>query len=77
VHHANLPGFPVDLPIVFLEPGVTEDDVLLPEPGYSELDALGVPLVVDHHIDYAGDAACLVWAAIQVEDRDGLREMPD
>jgi hypothetical protein len=62
---------------VFLEPGVTEDDVLLPEPGDGKLDALSVPFVVDHHINYAGDATHLVWAAIHVENRDGLRETPD
>jgi hypothetical protein len=62
---------------VFLEPGVTKDDVLLPKPGYSELDVFGVPLVVDHHIDYAGDATRLVWAAIHVEDWDGLQESLD
>jgi hypothetical protein len=72
VHHVNLFGFPVDLRIVFLEPGVTEDDVLFPEPGYSELDALGVPLVIDHHIDYTGEATCLVQAAIHVENWNGL-----
>jgi hypothetical protein len=44
VGHVNLLGFPVDLWIVFLEPGVTEDDVLLPKPGYGKLNALGVPL---------------------------------
>jgi hypothetical protein len=62
---------------VFLEPGVTKDDVLLPEPGNGELDVLSVPLVVDHHINYAGDATCLVQAAIHVEDWDGLRETSD
>jgi hypothetical protein len=51
--------------------------VLLPEPGYGELDALGVPLVVDHHIDYASDAASLVRAAIHIENWDGLQETPD
>jgi hypothetical protein len=53
---------------MFLEPGVTEDDVLLPELGYGELDVLGMPLVVDHHINYTGDATCLVLAAIHIED---------
>jgi hypothetical protein len=71
-HHANFLGLPVDLRIVFLEPGVTEDDMLLPESGYSELDALGVPFVVDHHIDYASDAARLVQTAVHVENQDGL-----
>jgi hypothetical protein len=56
----SLLGFPVDLWIVFLEPGVTEDDVLLPKPSYSELDTLGVPFVVNHHINYTGDTARLV-----------------
>ena len=62
---------------MFLEPGVTEDDVLFPEPSHGELDMLGVPFVVDHHIDYAGDAARLVRAAVHVENRDGLRKGPD
>jgi hypothetical protein len=62
---------------MFLEPGVTEDEVLLPESGYGELDTLGVPLVVDHHIDYTGDATRLVWAAVHVENWDGLRERLD
>jgi hypothetical protein len=57
---------------VFLEPGVTEDDVLLPEPGYGKLDTLGVSLVIDHHIDYTGDAARLVRAAVHIENWDRL-----
>jgi hypothetical protein len=36
-----------------------------------------VPLVIDHHIDYTGDAAHLVRAAIHVENWDRLRERPD
>jgi hypothetical protein len=62
---------------VFLEPGVTKDDVLLPEPSDSELDSLSLPFVVDHHIDYAGDATHLVWTAIHVEDWDGLQKALD
>jgi hypothetical protein len=33
---------------------------------------LGMSFVVDHHIDYAGDAAYLVWGAVHVENQDGL-----
>jgi hypothetical protein len=73
----NLHGFPVDFWIVFLEPGVTGDDVLFSKPSDGELDVFGVPFVVDHHINYASDAAHLVRAAIHVENRDGLQEMPD
>jgi hypothetical protein len=62
---------------MFLEPGVTEDDVLFPEPSYGKLDTLRVPLVVDHHIDYASDAARLLRAAVHVENWDGLRKGPD
>jgi hypothetical protein len=51
--------------------------MLLSEPGDGELDALSMPFVVEHHIDYADDAARLVRAAIYVEDGDGLRETPD
>jgi hypothetical protein len=76
-HHANFLGFPVDLWIVFLEPGVTEDDVLLTEPSHGELDMLGMSLAVDHHIDYAGHAAHLGWGAIHIENWDGLRELLD
>jgi hypothetical protein len=75
--NVNLLGFPVDLWIVFLEPGVTEDDVLLPELSYGELDALSVPFVVNRHINYAGDTARLVRAAVHVENRDRLQETPD
>jgi hypothetical protein len=73
----NFLGLPVDLRIVFLEPGVTEDDMLLPEPGYGELDMLRVPFVVDHHIDYTSNASCLVRAAIHIENRDRLQKSPD
>jgi hypothetical protein len=34
-------------------------------------------VVVNYHIDHAGDTARLVQAGIHVEDRDGLREVPD
>jgi hypothetical protein len=51
--------------------------MLLPDSGYSELDTLGVALVVDHHIDYTGDATRLVRAAVHIEHWDGLRERLD
>jgi hypothetical protein len=46
--------------------------MLLPEPGYGKLDVLGMPLVVDHHIDYTSDATRLVRAAVHIENQDGL-----
>jgi hypothetical protein len=70
VCHANFLGLPVDLRIVFLEPGVIEDDVLLPKSGYSELDTLGVSFVVDHHIDYSGDAPA--WFGLPSTMRTGI-----
>jgi hypothetical protein len=73
---ADFLGLPVDLQFVFLEPGVTEDDMLLVEPHHSELDALRMSLVV-HHIDYTRDAARLVCDAVHIENQNRLRESLD
>jgi len=69
-------GLPIDLQVVVLEPGITEDHVLLSEAGDSEERPFGVGFVAEDYIYNFGDLACLVGGTIHVVHRYGAREAP-
>ena len=48
--HCYFLGPPVDLWVVFLEPGEPKDDILFPQAGHCEGGALHMPLVVENHV---------------------------
>jgi len=61
---------------VVLEPGITEDHVLLSETGDSEEHPFGVGFVAEDNIYNFGDLACFVGGAVHVVHRYGARDAP-
>jgi len=59
-----------------LEPGVTEDHVLLPEVRDSEECSFGVGLITEDYIHHFGDLSCFVRGAIYVEHWYGTGDAP-
>jgi len=74
--HLYFSGLPIDLWVVVLEPGITEDHVLLPKAGDSEERSFGVGFVVEDYIYNFGDLACFVRRAVHVVHRYGARDAP-
>jgi len=69
-------GLPIDLRVVVLEPGITEDHVLLSEAGDSEERPFGVGFVAEDYVYNFGDLACLVGGAVHVVHCYGARDAP-
>jgi len=67
-------GLPIDLRVVVLEPGITEDHVLLSEAGDSEKCPFGVGFVIENYVYNFGDLACLIGGAIHIVHRYGVRD---
>jgi len=74
--HLYFFSLPIDLWIVVLEPGITEDHVLLSEAGDSKERPFGVGFVTENYIYNFGDLACLVGGAIHIVHRYGVRDAP-
>jgi len=72
--HLYFSGLLIDLWVVVLEPGITEDHVLLSEAGDSEEHPFGVGFVAEDYVYNFGDLACLVGGAIHVVHRYGTRD---
>ena len=73
--HLHFSGLPIDFRVVVLEPGVTEDHVLLSEAGDSEERSFGVGFVAEDYVYNFGDLACLVGGTVHVVHRYGAREV--
>jgi len=67
---------PIDLQVVVLEPGITEDHVLLSEAGDSEEHSFGVGFVVEDYVYNFGDLACLVGEAVHILHWYRARDAP-
>jgi len=67
---------PIDLRVVVLEPGITEDHALSSEAGDSEERPFGVGFVTENHVYYFRDLTCLVGGAIHVVHWYGARDAP-
>jgi len=74
--HLYFSGLPIDLRIVVLELGITEDHVLLSEAGDSEERPFGVGFVAKDYVYNFGDLACLVGGTVHVVHRYGARDTP-
>jgi len=74
--HLHFSGLPIDFRVVVLEPGVTEDHVLLSEAGDSEERPFGVGFVAEDYVYNFGDLACLVGGTVHVVHRYGARDAP-
>jgi len=74
--HLHFSGLPIDLRIVVLKPGITEDHVLPSEAGDSEEHPFGVGFVTENHIYHFRDLTCLVGGAVHIVHRYGARDAP-
>jgi len=74
--HLHFSGLPIDLWVVVLKPGVTEDHVLPAEAGDSEERPFGVDFVTKNHVYHFRDLTCLVGGAIHIVHRYGARDAP-
>jgi len=68
---------PVDLWIIVLEPGVTEDHALLPEVGDSEEYPFGVGFITEDHVYHFGDLSGFIRETVHVEHWYGAKDVPD
>jgi len=74
--HLYFSGLPIDLRVVVLEPGITEDHVLLSEAGDSEEHPFGVGFVAKDYVYNFGDLAYLVGGTVHVVHWYGVRDAP-
>jgi len=65
---------PIDLWVVVLEPGTTEDHVLLSEAGDNEEHPFGVGFVTEDHVYNFRDLACLIGEAVHIVHWYGTRD---
>jgi len=74
--HLYFSGLPIDLWVVVLEPGITEDHVLLSEAGDSKEYPFGVGFVMENYVYNFGDLAYLIGGAVHVVHRYRVRDAP-
>ena len=70
-------SLPIDLWVVVLEPGITEDHVLPSKAGDSEERSFGVGFVIEDYVYHFRDLTCLIGGAIHIVHRYGARDAPD
>jgi len=74
--HLHFSGLSIDLQVVVLEPGITEDHVLLSEARNSEERPFGVGFVTENHVYHFRDLICLVGGAVHIVHWYGARDAP-
>jgi len=72
--HLHFSGLSIDLWVVVLEPGITEDHVLPSKVGDSEEHPFRVGFVMENHVYYFRDLTCLVGGAVHVVHWYGARD---
>jgi len=72
--HLYFSGLPIDLRVVVLEPGITEDHVLPSEAGDSEEHPFGVGFVTENYVYHFRDLTCLVGGAVHIVHQYGARD---
>jgi len=72
--HLHFSGLPIDLWVVVLEPGITEDHVLPSEAGDSKEHPFGVSFVIENHVYHFRDLTCLIGGAVHIVHRYGARD---
>jgi len=75
--HLHFSGLPIDLWVVVLEPGITEDHALSSKAGDSKERPFRVGFVIENHIYHFRDLTCLIGGAIYVVHQYGARDAPD
>jgi len=71
--HLYFSGLLIDLRVVVLEPGITEDRVLPSKAGNSEEHPFRVGFVMENHVYHFRDLTCLVGGAIYIVHWYGVR----
>lgn len=69
--HGNVAGPPVNVGIVFLQPGMTDDDFLPTEVADRKYRALSVVLESHNQVDLFLDRTAIIKSTVNVVDRDG------
>ena len=72
--HLHFSGLPIDLQVMVLELGITEDHVLPSEAGDSEERPFRVGFVMENHVYYFRDLTCLVGGAVHIVHWYGARD---
>jgi len=74
--HLYFSGLPIDLQVVVLEPGISEDHVLPSKARDSKEHPFGVDFVTEDCVYHFGDLTCLIGGAVHVVHRYGARDAP-
>jgi len=74
--HLYFSSLPVDLRVVVLEPGVTEDHTLPSEAGDSEEYPFRVGFVMEDYVHHFRDLTSLVGGAVHIVHWYGVRDAP-
>ena len=74
--HLHFSSLPIDLWVVVLEPGITEDYVLPSEAGDNEEHPFRVGFVMENHVYHFRDLACLIRGAVYIVYWYGARDAP-
>ena len=74
--HSHFSSLPVDLQIMVLEPGVTENHALLPKVGDGEEHPFGVGFITEDHVYHFGDLSGFIRGTVYVEHWYGVRDVP-
>jgi len=72
--HLYFSSLPIDLWVVVLELGISEDHVLPSEAGDSEERPFEVGFVTKDYIYHFGDLTCLIGGAVHIVHRYGVRD---
>ena len=72
--HLDFSSFPVNSQIVFTEPRVSEDELLLSKVGDSKEGTFGVGFVPEYDMNNFHYGSAFIRGAINIEDRNGLGE---
>jgi len=74
--HMYLSSLPINLQVVVLEPGVTEDHALLFKTGDGKEHPFSVGFVTEDYVHYFRDLTGLVGGAVHVVHWYGVRDTP-
>jgi len=74
--YLHFSGLLIDLWIMVLEPGVTEDHALLPEVGDGEEHPFGVGFIMEDHVYHFRDLSGFIRGTVHVEHQYGARDVP-
>ena len=74
--HHYLLGLPVNLWVMLLEPSKSEDDVLFPKVSDCKGCAFHMSVIPENCVNNFHDQTCLVASSINIEDWDGMLQLP-